>query len=129
MRRASSPRSSSGGLEPLPVNCAVPAGRSYLGLGTLFYQISPCHWVETRATDQHTIELGSRQQRGDVAGVYAPTVEDGNPTPHTVTTQFHADQLVDLGGVVRGGVLPGSDGPDRLVREHEPGPVGRVQHG
>src|SRR3954463_11637144 len=104
--------SGSSGIEILLHHPIAPGG-PHLRLGAPIDQIGPSPWVQTCPADQHTIELGPGEKQSDILRIDAATVEYGNPAAHAVTTQLHPDQLVNLGRVIRCGVLPGADGPDR----------------
>src|ERR1041384_3881180 len=81
--------------------------------------LGPRLGIKTRPAHQDTLHLGLRHQRSHVGSVHRAAVED----PHRAGAQTE-ELLPDAGvhppGIGRGGILPGPDGPDRLVRDDDP---------
>src|SRR4051812_13376149 len=69
----------------------IPARRPDLGLGAAVNQIGPSGRIETCPAHQHTVELGTGEEQGDILRVDAATIQDRNPATHAVATQLHPD--------------------------------------
>ena len=88
------------------------------------HQIGPAFRLETRAADQHSIDLVLRHQSLDIALVHAAAVEHRRPTAKAELRHHAANRSMDLGSVLWCGVLPGTDSPDRFVGDQNAGEIG-----
>src|SRR5439155_4171122 len=80
--------------------------------------------IQTRATDQRTIDILFFHQSRDIVGLYATTVQDAKRIRCSRVVDFREDLSdfgVHFGSNFRGGRAPGADRPYRLVSDNDMG--------
>src|SRR5438105_1613881 len=79
--------------------------------------------VERRTAHERAVDLRVGHEVADVPGLHAPAVLHADGVGDLLRIQVGerpADQPDDLSGVAGLSVPPGPDGPDRVVRDHQP---------
>jgi hypothetical protein len=76
---------------------------------------------EARAADQSAVDILRRHQFLGVGGLHRAAVENADPLPRfaVARNKLVADEIVHLGDVTQRRGQPGTDGPDRLIGDHQ----------
>src|SRR4030095_3251601 len=80
--------------------------------------LGPSVGCEAGTADQYTVQIGLGQECERIPRVDASAIEHLHPAGPALLAQPRSDEAVYLGRVPRCRVLAGTDGPDRLVRNH-----------